>query len=166
MERRVSSLNNLASLRLARFEVPHTRFACTLALQDWSYMDGRPLDFIKGQHEEHGLPLSVTEGGLAGMREGGWRRLVVPNAYGATGLRRQTPVRGGGHYQAPAAGFVIKPGAFAWVDVIMVDGGSGRCEGVLNPLGVPPERANRLRSLTCLPGEVSERFSMAGGVGK
>ena len=64
----------------------------------------------------------------------------------------------------PAAGYVIKPGAFAWFDVILVDAGTGRCEGVLAPLGMPAERARKLRSLTCLEDEVSESFSIASGV--
>ena len=49
-------------------------------------------------------------------------------------------------------------------DLVLVDGGSGRCEDVLHPLGVPEARAQRLRSLTCLPDEVSEDFNVAYGV--
>ena len=94
----------------------------------------------------------------------GWRRLVVPDAYGTAGLRRQVPVRGGGRSQPPAAGYVVAPGAFAWFDVILVDAGSGRCDAVLRPAGVSEERAARLRSLTCLPGEVSDEFNIGTGV--
>ena len=128
---------------------------------DWSYIDGRPYDWLLGQPQR--LPAGVDEG-VRGMREGGWRRLVVPNAYGATGLRRINPVRGGGRTQPPAAGLLIQPGAFAWFDLVLVDGGSGRCEDVLSPLDMPAERAQKLRSLTCLPNEVSENFNIASGV--
>ena len=125
-------------------------------------MDGRPYDWILGQPTDR-IPAGVDDA-ILGMREGGWRRLVVPNAYGTVGLRRSTPVPGGGRSVPPAAGYVIKPGAFAWFDVILVDAGTGRCEGVLDPLGMPAERARKLRSLTCIEDEVSESFSIASGV--
>mgnify|MGYP006135904783 FL=1 len=129
---------------------------------DWSYMDGRPYGYIFGLPTSR-IPPGVDEG-LRGMREGGWRRLVVPDAFGTAGLRRQVPVRGGGRSQPPYAGFVVSPGAFAWFDVILVDAGSGRCDAVLRPAGVSEERAAQLRSLTCLPGEISTEFNMGTGV--
>ena len=69
----------------------------------------------------------MIDEGVVGMREGGWRRLIVPDAYGDDGLRKRNPLRGGASYTPPKAGFVVKPHAFAWVELIMVDGGSGRC---------------------------------------
>ena len=131
---------------------------------DWSYMDGRPYDWVVGTPQGR-LPRGVDEG-IVGMKEGGWRRLVIPDAFGSAGLRRQTPARGGGRNQPPYAGYVILPGAPAWFDLILVDGGSGRCEAVLSPPGVPEEQAAKLRSLTCLPGEVSYGFNMGSGVGR
>ena len=82
-----------------------------------------------------------------------WRRLVVPDAYGDAGLRRINPLRGGGRYTPEKAGFVIKPHGTAYVELILVDGGSGRCERVLRPPGVSEEAARRLRSTLCVEAE-------------
>ena len=129
---------------------------------DWSYQDGRPYDWILGRPDDR-IPPGADEGTL-GMREGGWRRLVIPNAY-PTGLRRSQPVKGGGRTIPPFAGYAITPGAFAWFDLVLVDGGSGRCEDVLRPLSMPESQALKLRSISCLPDEVSESFIIGGGVG-
>ena len=62
-----------------------------------------------------------------GMREGGWRRVYVPDAYGDAGLRKVS--RGPqGRYTGAKAPFVVQPHAPAYVDLLMFDGGSGRCE--------------------------------------
>lgn len=130
---------------------------------EWSYIDGRPYAWTLGQPTDR-IPTGADEG-VMGMREGGWRRLVVPNAYGSAGLRRITPVRGGGRVTPPKAGFTIAPGADAFFDLILVDGGSGRCDELLNPAGMSEEQAAKLRSLTCLPGSASLQFNIATGVG-
>ena len=88
------------------------------------------------------------------MREGGWRRLVVPSAYGSAGLRRVNPLKGGGRYTPPKAGFVIRPEAVAYFDLIMLDGGSGRCDKLLRPAGVSEQAAQKLRSRLCLPEDM------------
>ena len=41
------------------------------------------------------------------------------------------------------------PHATAFVDVIMLDGGSGRCDRLLRPPGVSERDALKLKSLTC-----------------
>ena len=75
---------------------------------DWSFYDDRPYDWVLGQPTDR-LPTGVDEG-VRGMREGGeapfepgswnrradprtrappgWRRMVVPAAYGDTGLKK------------------------------------------------------------------------------
>ena len=52
---------------------------------DLSFLDGKPYDYALGAPTDL-IPAGVAEG-IAGMREGGWRRLVVPAslAYGADG---------------------------------------------------------------------------------
>jgi len=89
------------------------------------------------------------------MREGGWRRLVVPAAYGEVGLRRINYLKGGGRYTPAKAGFAIRPQEVAYFDLVMLDGGSGRCDRLLRPQGVAEADATRLRSKLCMPGDVS-----------
>ena len=48
--------------------------------------------------------------------------------------------------QAP---FVIAPGEAAYFDLIMLDGGSGRCEAMLRPPGLSEAEAAKLKSMTC-----------------
>ena len=119
---------------------------------DWTYLDGRPYDWRLGEPTDR-IPMAVDEG-VAGMREGGWRRLVVPKAYGDAGLRRINPLKGGGRYTPPRAGFVIQPNSVAYFDLIMVDGGSGRCAQLLNPSGMSADEARKRRSKLCLPDDV------------
>lgn len=119
---------------------------------DWTYLDGRPYDWVLGKPTDR-IPPAV-DAALAGMREGGWRRLVVPEAYGSSGLRKSNPLKGGGRYTPPKAGFVIKPDAVAFFDVIMIDGGSGRCEALLAPPGLSEQEARKRRSRLCLPEEL------------
>lgn len=87
-------------------------------------MDGRPYDWVLGQPTDR-IPAPV-DAAVSGMREGGWRRLVVPDAYGSAGLRKVSPVRGGGRFTPPKAGYAVRPSAPAYFDLIMLDGGSGR----------------------------------------
>ena len=72
------------------------------------------------------------------MREGGWRRLVVPPelGYGDAGLAATaTKSRTG-----------VGPGETLYVDVhLMEAGGSGRCEDIL---GV----SERMKSISCVRG--------------
>ena len=93
-------------------------------VSDWTYLDARPYDWVLGEPTDR-MPPAFDEG-IAGMREGGWRRLVVPRGYGDAGLRKINPLKGGGRYTPPKAGFAIQPNTIAYVDLIMVDGGSGR----------------------------------------
>lgn len=101
------------------------------------------------------IPAPVDEAVRAGMREGGWRRLVVPAAYGEVGLRRINYLKGGGRYTPAKAGFAIRPQEVAYFDLVMLDGGSGRCDRLLRPQGVAEADATRLRSKLCMPGDVS-----------
>ena len=48
--------------------------------------------------------------------------------------------------QAP---FVIAPGEAAYFDLIMLDGGSGRCEAMLRPPGLSEAETAKLKSMTC-----------------
>ena len=93
------------------------------------------------------MPAPIDEG-VVGMREGGWRRVYAPNAYGDAGLRKVS--RGPqGRYVGAKAPLLVQPNAGAYVDLIMMDGGSGRCDSLLNPPGVSAQEAKKLRSLTC-----------------
>ena len=116
---------------------------------DWSFQEGRPYSWTLGEETDR-LPSGVAIDGAAGMKEGGWRRLVVPAnlAFGDTGLRK---VNYGpqGRYIGTKAPYVIKPGEAAYFDLIMLDGGSGRCEALLRPPGVSEAEARKLRSMTC-----------------
>jgi len=114
---------------------------------DYSFVESRPYDYILGQPTER-IPLGVDEGVL-GMREGGWRRLVVPGALAYTrGIRKMNYGPQGRYYGAKAP-IVLEPNADAYVDVIMFDGGSGRCTKLLRPPGVSEKNARKLKSLTC-----------------
>jgi len=118
---------------------------------DFSYLDGRPYSWFLGYSNER-IPPLVDES-MAGMREGGWRRLVVPNAY-PEGLKRINRLQGGARYTPPKAGYVVKPGAFAFFDIILMDGGSGRCDTLLNPPNESEEARSRLRTMNCIEEEV------------
>jgi len=89
--------------------------------------DGTPVDstFLRGRGPEKyvvGSPSDrVFEGldiGIKGMREGGWRRLVVPPALG---------FGKNGYPYNPQSSKSVPPGSTLYVDVRLVDAGSGRC---------------------------------------
>ena len=105
---------------------------------DLSFLDGRPYSWVLGQPTER-IPKGVDEA-VAGMREGGWRRMAVPAevGYGDRGLRKT------GRAPAPAgyittrsekAGYAVRPGEPVYFDVRLIDGGSGRCTELLRPVG-------------------------------
>ena len=82
---------------------------------DYSFQDSRPYDWTLGTPTDR-IPFGV-DAGVVGMREGGWRRLVVPSivAYGDAGLRRINygPT---GRYVGIKAPYVIDPGADAYFE--------------------------------------------------
>jgi peptidylprolyl isomerase len=57
---------------------------------DASYFQSRPYRWLLGQPDDR-IRAGIDEG-TQGMREGGWRRIIVPSklAYGSTGLPRGT----------------------------------------------------------------------------
>jgi len=112
---------------------------------DYSFQDNRPYDWLVGEPTDR-IPAGVDEG-ILGMREGGWRRLVVPAAFGDVGLRRINygPT---GRYVGAKAPYVLKPGATAYVDLLL-DGGSGRCDTLLRPPDLSERDARKIRSLLC-----------------
>lgn len=130
---------------------------------DLSFTDGRPYDWILGEPTDR-LPAGADEGVL-GMREGGWRRLVIPPdlAYGEMGLKRvsYSPL---GRYVGPKAPYVIQPGAAAYFDLIMLDGGSGRCDQLLRPPGVGEKEASKIKSAMCVAAVVERVDVRAGAV--
>ena len=104
---------------------------------DASDFDTRPIGYTVGSPTGRALP-GIDEG-IRGMREGGWRRLVVPASlgYGDEGW----------------AGTLtksrkwVKPGEQLYVDVRLMDGGSGKCEVLLGG-----KEAERLKSISCVRG--------------
>mmetsp|Transcript_20267 Transcript_20267/g.39399 ORF Transcript_20267/g.39399 Transcript_20267/m.39399 type:complete len:260 (+) Transcript_20267:154-933(+) len=118
------------------------------AVSDFTFADGRPYDWILGEPTDR-IPRGADEG-TSGMREGGWRRLVVPAAYGDRGLLRINRGPFGARYTGAKASFSIKPNETAYFDLIMVDGGSGRCDKLLRPPGVDSEEAAKLSSMMCV----------------
>ena len=83
---------------------------------DASYFDVRPIGYVLGQPS--GRVVRGIDAGVAGMAEGGWRRMFVPAAlgYADAGLPRT----------ATRSKIPIAPGADLYVDVRLMDGGSGR----------------------------------------
>lgn len=82
--------------------------------------------------------------GTLGMREGGWRRLVIPArlAYGEAGLKAND--RNGN--------YLIPPNTDVYWDLRMMDGGSGQCAQLLHPPGVSDKVSLRLKSISCKRG--------------
>ena len=106
---------------------------------DSSFLQTRPHMWFLGEPDDR-IRAGVDEGTL-GMREGGWRRLIVPArlAYGETGLPRNS--RGA---------YWIQPNTDVYVDLRMMDGGSGRCDELLRPPGVSAKGAEGLKSISCV----------------
>ena len=113
---------------------------------DFSFVENRPFDYILGEPTKR-LPGPI-DAGIMGMREGGWRRIYAPDAFGDVGLRKQS-FGPQGRYTGAKAPLLIQPHAPAYVDIIMLDGGSGRCERFLRPPGVSEKERAKLKSLTC-----------------
>jgi len=112
---------------------------------DYSFADNRPYSWTLGQSNDR-LPRTIDDG-LLGMREGGWRRVYLPDGF-ESGLRKVS--RGPqGRYVGAKAPLLLQPGAPAYVDLIMLDGGSGRCERFLRPPGASEKEMAKLVSLTC-----------------
>jgi peptidylprolyl isomerase len=114
---------------------------------DISFLDNRPYEWVLGSPTERAPP--GMDEGVLGMREGGWRRIVVPDAYGDTGLRKISSGLGGTRFVGPKAPLVIQPHATAYFDIILLDGGSGRCARLLRPPGASELTASKLKSLMC-----------------
>ena len=109
---------------------------------DSSFMNTRPYDWILGSGGDARLPVGGDEGAV-GMREGGWRRMVIPArlAYGEKGL----PVG--------KSAYLINPNEDVYFELNMVDGGSGKCVRTLAPEGVTEVGQRRLRSISCELGK-------------
>eukprot|EP00965_Chrysotila_dentata_P223061 6193366-Pleurochrysis_carterae.AAC.2 len=103
---------------------------------DASYFQVRPVDFILGSGGG-GRVVAGLDQGVAGMREGGWRRLVLPPSlgYGDAGVPRGV-----------LSNKAVPPGATLYVDTHLVDGGTGKCEPFL-------ASSPRLKSLSCERGK-------------
>ena len=108
---------------------------------DSSFRQCRPYDWILGSPTDR-MPAGFDEG-AQGMREGGWRRLVVPSslAYGSAGLRLPG-----------ARALIVPPDTPVYVDLRMMDGGSGRCDAILRPPGTSEAGAKNLKSISCVRG--------------
>ena len=90
-----------------------------------SYYATRPRDFVLGDPANEGV-LKVLDAAAGSMREGGWRRLIVPpGLVYADGLAREQSGN-----NRPVAG-----GQTVYVDVRLMDGGSGRCDQLLRVEG-------------------------------
>ena len=88
---------------------------------DASYFQTRPAEWTLGQAGGRIVPgLDI---GVQGMKEGGWRRLIVPPelGYGDAGLDSKSTV----------SRLAVGPGEVLYVDIRLMDGGSGRCAELL-----------------------------------
>ena len=115
---------------------------------DVSFFDNRPFDWILGDPPSDRIPKGADLG-VVGMREGGWRRVVVPGDLSFTDGLRKINRGPTGRYVGAKAPYVIQPRSPTYWDLILIDGGSGRCEKLLRPPGVSERDAKKLKSLTC-----------------
>ena len=97
-----------------------------------SYFKQNPVYWVLGEEP----PAELVEGivsSLNGLREGGWRRLVIP------------PALGYGHAGLPGSQTLsrlsVPPDSTLFVDLRMMDAGSGRCDTLI--------RQAKLKSVTC-----------------
>ena len=97
------------------------RKAFALARRPTSFVENRR-DYILGEPTKR-LPGPI-DAGIMGMREGGWRRIYAPDAFGDVELRKQS-FGPQGRYTGAKAPLLIQPHAPAYVDIIMLDGGAG-----------------------------------------
>ena len=109
---------------------------------------GSSFEFVLGEGPTERLPAALSEA-VIGMAEGGWRRVVLPDGYGDAGLRRISRDPFGRRYVGAKAPFVMQPHEPAYIDLVLVDGGSGRCSSILHPPGVSDKDARKIKSLTC-----------------
>ena len=132
---------------------------------DLSFLDGRPYDWVLGQPTDR-MPKGVDEA-VAGMREGGWRRMAVPAevAFGDKGLRKTGRAPAPTGYittRSERAGYAVRPGQTAYFDLRLIDGGSGRCTDLLRPAGMDEAEAARRKSLSCVAKDVKVSPGRAG----
>ena len=113
---------------------------------DSSFRQARVYEWYLGTPTAR-MPVGADAGAL-GMREGGWRRLVLPAsmAYGTEGLKMA------GANGKETGVYAVAPDTPVFFDLRMVDGGSGKCEAILHPPGVNEKAAQRLRSISCKRG--------------
>ena len=118
-----------------------------LPVADTSFAQASVYEWKLGEATDR-IPKGAAEAAI-GMREGGWRRMVIPaaQAYGEAGLL--VPARGG---KLSKAVYAVPPNTAVYFDLRVVDGGSGKCEALLHPPGMPDKQAKRLGSLTCVRG--------------
>ena len=111
---------------------------------DSSFFNARVYEWTLGTPTDR-IPAGADAGAL-GMKEKGWRRLIIPAAlaYGSQGLVTSSG-RAGVVYAVP-------PDTPVYFDLLMVDGGSGQCQEVLHPPGVSDEVSLRLKSISCKRG--------------
>ena len=92
---------------------------------DSTYFATVPVGFTLGSSNPF---FAGLDAGVRTMKEGGWRRLVVPAAlaFGDAGLKPA----------ATASRKAVPPGASLFVDVRLLDAGSGRCDDLIRVKGV------------------------------
>ena len=146
---------------------------------DSSFQQARVYEWVLGEPTDR-IPIGADEG-VQGMREGAWRRMVIPAklAYAEDGLL----MKGVGGRKSNV--YAVKPDTDVYFDVRMVDGGeliahraillvptrphvtamqtihlsarvplagSGKCESLLHPPGVSDAVSLRLKSISCVRG--------------
>ena len=104
----------------AHFKVWNSRGFRSGVPVDSSFANVKPYDWFLGSPDERMRP--GFDEGVRGMREGDWRRLVVPArlAYGEAGLLKNA--RGA---------VLVKPNEDVYVDLLLMD--SAMCDELLRP---------------------------------